>query len=363
MRRFRPGLVLVGICVGAILIGVLQLLTTRTPLPTGSSYSAEQDGALALVTWVQELGGTVDRHRESAATDAAGELPRTLLLIQPERMVDRATRVAYDDVPRAGGTLIVAGDSPAWLLYARALGLTPTPVEPGPVAVQTPDGLNFELHPRFALDVPADAPSETETLLSDADGRVFGIRRPYRGGTLVVLSTPEPLLNGALRDDAAARFVYRTVVTPALTGPLAVDEAHHSFAPTSPGVADAPASADELLLRTPVGRAILFALVVGFVGLVLTGRRLGPAVPGRTAVQTRRTMYEHVQMLASLYRRGRQFGTVRAGYERHYARTLARGQGGPPARVAQLTAAVDEIAHARSEPELIAAVGRADEPG
>jgi hypothetical protein len=352
-------MVLLGICVVAILIGVLRLATMRTPLPTGSTYSAEPDGALGLYTWVQELGGSIERRHDSAPAGGAGPVPGRLLVVQPERLLDRATRAAYDEVPRAGGTLVVAGDSPAALAYARMLGLASEPVEPIATVARTPDGLEVPLQPRVALDI-GDS-TTAEPLLTDARGQVFAVRQPYRNGTLIVLSTPQPFLNLQLRDDDTARFVYREVVAPALGGVIAVDEAHHSFIPA---VADAsPATADDLLFQTPVGRAVLYAMLVGFAVLVLTGRRLGPAVAGRSAVQTRRTMYEHVQMLASLYRRGRQFSTVRAAYSRYYARAVTRAAGGPPGRVAHLSEAVAEIEQARTEPELIAAVGRASDAG
>ena len=49
MSRLRSSMVLLGICVVALLIGTLRVVTQRTPLPTGSSYSAQPDGAQAAV--------------------------------------------------------------------------------------------------------------------------------------------------------------------------------------------------------------------------------------------------------------------------------------------------------------------------
>jgi len=70
-------------------------------------------------------------------------------------------------------------------------------------------------------------------------------------------------------------------------------------------------------------------------------------------------MYEHVQMLANLYRRAGQFGTLRAAFDRHYKRELARGNAGPKT-MATLAVAVARIETARNEADLIAAVAAAE---
>ena len=72
-------------------------------------------------------------------------------------------------------------------------------------------------------------------------------------------------------------------------------------------------------------------------------------------------MYEHVQMLANLYRRAGQLPTVRAAFARQYRRELARGgvSSRSPNRTAALAEALARIETARSESELIAAVAAA----
>ena len=70
-------------------------------------------------------------------------------------------------------------------------------------------------------------------------------------------------------------------------------------------------------------------------------------------------MYEHVQMLANLYRRAGQFSTVRAAFGRHVSRELARGGGASPKRAAMLAEALARIETARTEADLIAAVASA----
>jgi hypothetical protein len=119
---------------------------------------------------------------------------------------------------------------------------------------------------------------------------------------------------------------------------------------------------NQLLFSTAAGRAVLYTAVVAFVYLLLSGLRLGPPVRPRPPTETRRTMYEHVQMLANLYRRAGQFVTVRDAFSRHYARVLTRGARSPH-QAATLTAALARIQRARSESELIAAVAGIDDAG
>jgi hypothetical protein len=351
MRRVRSSMVLLGICVIALLIGGLRLATERTPLPAGSSYSAQPDGVLALYTWSAIVGGRPNRLQEIALTDA--EVPAVVLVVQPETPLDSMARDAFDVVAQDGGTLVVAGDSLPWLLYARSLGVTVQPLRSGASTASTPDsGLTLPIASRFRLRADDATP-----LLITPDGDWVALRMPYRQGSLVVLASPGPLTNVALdaADGQTARFVYRELLPQAVRGGvLAFDEVHHSFAPPTP----APTTLNQLLFETAPGRAVVYVALLTFAYLALSGRRLGPPLPARPPAATRRTMYEHVQTLANLYRRAGQLAVVREAFGRQYARQLARG-GGPPGVAATLASALVRIESARTEAELIAAVAAA----
>jgi hypothetical protein len=344
-------MVLLGICVVALLIGGLRLATERTPLPGGSSYSAQPDGVLALYTWSEVVGGRPTRVQDIPMPDS--QAPAMVLVVQPETPLDSTSQDAFDTVAQNGGTLVVAGDSVAWLLYARSLGITVEPLRSGASSASTPDsGLTLPVIARYRLRADGATP-----LLVTANGDWVALRMPYRQGSLIVLASPGPLTNAALdaSDGQTARFVYREVLPQAVRGAaLAFDEVHHSFAPPTP----APTTLNQLLFDTTPGRAVMYVALLTFAYLALSGRRLGPPVPARAPTETRRTMYEHVQMLANLYRRGRQLAVVRDAFGRHYARLLARG-GGSPKRTAELASAVVRIEAARTEAELIAAVAAA----
>ena len=350
MSRVRSSMVLLGICIVALLIGTLRVATDRPPLPTGSSYSTQPDGAQGLYDWAETLGASTSRLQDQLLPDA--QVAPTLLVLQPETTLSATAQDAFDAVPRQGGTLVVAGDSLSWLLYARNLGITVEPIRSGADGAATPDGaLNLPIVALYRLRAAGATP-----LLIAPSGDWVALRMPYKQGSLMVIATPQPLTNAGLRDPQTARFVFREVLSEAIGHPFIVDEANHSFAPR---LAGGPATVNQLLFETSAGRAVIFASVLTFLYVLLSGRRLGPALPARPPTETRRTMYEHVQMLANLYRRAGQFAVVRAAFSRHLARSIARGASGSPTRTAMLVAALARVEAARTESELVAAVASA----
>src|ERR1700737_1577631 len=105
MSRLRSSMILLGICVAALLVGVLHLLTERTTLPIGSSYSAQPDGALALYEWTAALGASPSRLQTDVVHQPPGGTPPTVLVLQPETPVTRSFGATLDSVPDKGGTL------------------------------------------------------------------------------------------------------------------------------------------------------------------------------------------------------------------------------------------------------------------
>lgn len=330
MSRWRSSMLLLGVAVVAIVIGFLRVITEPTALPTGSSYSAQPDGALALYSWLSELGAQPTRLSSFDSPRSAG----SVFIVEPVSVGGDQSRQMLDAVGDRGGTIVLAGDSIPWLLQTRNLGVTVEPSQPAPDPAQTPDGLRVPLSSRYRVRADGAQP-----LLVLPNGDWAALRKPYRQGTLVVIVSPEPLTNAGLADADTARFVFRDVASPVVASgqSVAFDEINRP-----PGIAvGAPEtpSLSQLLFATAPGRAVLYAALVVFVFLLLAGRRLGPAIVPRSPAQSQRTMYEHVQMLADLYRRAGQFGALRNNLGRQYARHS-------PATAAR-------IAAARNEAELI----------
>jgi hypothetical protein len=337
-------MLLLGIAVAAILIGALRLLTEQAAPPPGSSSSAQPDGALALYTWVGDVGGQTQRLDGAAIDPSVG----TVVILDPPAIVEGATRDALDAFADRGGTIVLAGNSLQWLVSARTLGVAAEPATGQSSTATTPDGLNLPFTSRYRLTSSA---ADAEPVLVRDDGEWVGLKMPYRQGNLIVIASPEPFTNAGLSDDSTARFVFRQVVSPAATTgqTVAFDEIGRS------GPESTVPNLEQLVFQTPTGRAVLYAAILTFVFLVLTGRRLGPPVYLRSAAESPRTMYEHVQMLANLYRRAGQLSVVRQTLSRHYARGLARGAM-DPGHTAALAAALARVDAARTESDLIGAV-------
>lgn len=351
MTRLRSSMLLLAISVIAVLIGSVRVLTQRPVLPFGSSYSTDANGAGALYAWADALNATVSRVGDTASLLPPGS---TLLVLQPQDVFTPETRLAYSAHLAGGGTLVLAGDSPALISYLPTLGFDVDPIRAAVYTAASPDGgATLSAASRYRLRSPEPMP-----LLATEDGLVLAARRPLQGGSVIVILTPEPLLNGNLRDEGDARFVYRAIVEPTLRGggSLLFDEAHR--AGITIRAADRSPSFDSLLFGTTPGRAILYLVGLIFAYLVLSGRRLGPAVAPPSARSTPRTMLEHVHMLADLYRRSGNVTAARDAFVRHYARVLSGPTRPGSERLARCLRAIGD---ARNERDLIEAVAAASD--
>ena len=101
MSRVRSSMVLLGICIVALLIGTLRVATDRPPLPTGSSYSTQPDGAQGLYDWAD-----TDKVLAALNVHVKDTLPVRILMLQ------RDTKVALD----------VAGFRHVWSIAMKYTG-------------------------------------------------------------------------------------------------------------------------------------------------------------------------------------------------------------------------------------------------
>ncbi|HET7770032.1 MAG TPA: DUF4350 domain-containing protein [Chloroflexota bacterium] len=359
-------------------IAVLRSRQQETDYPAGSSHSVEPDGARALYLWLEAAGGRVGRLEGNQSLVRAR--PDALLIIQPSFVAGGGGRMAMDDVTDRGGTVILAGHSPTALEYASELGvrssLTGSVIETATTPLAAGPQLSVPVRTRVSLQ--GGTP-----LLQGPDGRIVATRRAVGRGQVVVLSTPLPLSNEGLRDPETARFVYRELVAPLTRVPggasVLFDESLHAD-PTGALSPDASLTTrmQRFVFSTPLGWAAVYAGLLVFGYLLLAGRRLGPALRPVRAEGASRTMYEHVQALANLYRRGGQLLALRAHFSRHYRRRVARAlgtaavfdrpvapdelmeRGLSPGRAQQIAGALAAIDAARSERALGEAVRRAD---
>jgi hypothetical protein len=361
-----------GVLVGvAVAIAGAQVASQEKQLPVGSSYSYQPDGAQALYLWTEALGARPQRvERLDRLPANAADL---VLVVQPETGPTAAGTRALEAALGRGGTVVLAGDSfPMWAyLSALNVRMDPTEIVTSATAPESGAALPIRAGSRLRAD-------DATPLLLAPNGDWLALRKPHRNGSVVVIATADPLTNAALHDRDVARWVYREILASLPRGgSVAFDESRH--ASVTPPVS-APVSFRQLALESAPGRAALYAAALIFLYRLLSGRRLGPPLPAADPGEASRTMFEHVQALAGLYRRARQFGYVRDFFAHHYGRAAARSLGveagrlstpeglasevrgrGIPADLADpLVDALAQVANARSESQLIAAVARAD---
>jgi hypothetical protein len=382
-RAVRSGAILLALSFVAVLIAWLASRASPPTWPQGSSRSYQRDGAQALFLWAESLGARPQRldRGGQAAGDSPPSLASTglLLVIQPQRPIQQEHRVAFDEVPRRGGTLVLAGDS-AWLrAYAASLGVEATSSPLQRTATTPGDGAAVQANSRLKLADGAARP-----LLLAPNGDWLALRKPYLSGSLVVIGSVHPLTNDGLRHRDTARFVYRELLRPLPPGAaVGFDEVHRGSPAAGPDGAGQPVGLRHLVFSSAPGRAIVYTAVVLFGYLVLSGRRFGTPLAPVEAAERTRPLVEHVQALAGLHRQARQFRYARRFFTERYQRLFARSLGveplsldpagaqqgqpprashpGVPPEQARLVAeALTGLARASSEADLIAAVRLAD---
>jgi hypothetical protein len=160
-------------------------------------------------------------------------------------------------------------------------------------------------------------------------------------GSLIVVGTIAPFLTDGLANADNARFaVALTAAALATGGSVAFDEYHHGVHPAANILA--------LVQRTWLGRSLLFALVVTFAYVALTGRRLGPPQP--LDPRPPRSSLEYIRGFAGLVRRAGRQEIVRDRARRELHAGLARAVGLDPATpFARVVDRIREGSAARAE--------------
>jgi hypothetical protein len=373
MSRNRNLVALGALATLALLAAWFAYTSSRPRYPVGSSQSPAPEGSRALYLWAEALDRRVQR-LERLAFSSSGS-PEVVLLLQPLLPVMEDARQALEVVPERGGTLILAGDTPAVQAAAEAYGVDVQPSRRHLRALAPGLGDSVPVNTRLRL---RDDEESATPLLVASNGDVLALRKTHGRGDVVVVTSVLPFTNDGLRDQGAARFVHRVVFGTARPGSaVAFDETH--YGPTWSAGAGQPAQRfDDLLRYTAPGRAVVYVALLTFCYLWLSGRRLGPALAPADPAESSRPLYEQVQALAGLYRRSGQLAYLRSHFQDQYRRILAGGSAAPPgtAGVAptspappsltppqqpQAAQALSQLGQARTTSQLIEAVNRMEE--
>jgi Domain of unknown function (DUF4350) len=309
MRRVAGGpLAILLVCLLVIAVAAALVGSSRPNDVDPSSRSAGNAGTLALFQWLSRLGLPVER----MSGDFQPQRADVLVVSNPSTAFtpDDAAKVAA--MVRAGGVVLLAVDRvsvrPAAELLS-ALSASPNPssllgessqpaaYDAVPAVPVDPAGLVHRVPMQAGLDFDVEPGAAAPLLVHD--GQTVAMAIPLGSGRAFVLGSPYPISNLGLRQKDSALFVL-SLIDRARGGHVVFDEVHHG----ETGVSGARAA-----LSGPVGLAGLLAALAIFLWLLLSGRRLGRALP---AVDPARvpSATEYVDALGALIERTSQRGGI-----------------------------------------------------
>lgn len=349
MKQRRDLLILLALLVILVLFTILgpgqSRDEARSSAPT--THSSAPGGALALLRWTQSLG--YDARRLQFSAFQVDEQAAALFILNPSVAINRTEAQMVLEWVEAGGTLILAEDRPqifgAGNALLRELDITirsyagETDEAPLAKAIEQAPVLQPVLNSppvravlaRTSQIVVIENDAAIHLAGQPADPVLIGIKRAQ--GYIYVSSASFPFTNDGLRDAQNAALMLNLLRRVPPGGRILFDEYHHGFF--------TPPSLRTLVLSSPWGWALIYALAVFVAYLILTGRRFGRPVPLREEVALRSSA-EYVESMADLFQRGGKRAFILQHYYTDFKRRLARPYGINPnlddaAFVAELT--------------------------
>jgi hypothetical protein len=324
-RRISDAWLAVGILAllfGVIVAGAL-LAPNQAALPALSSHSTQKDGSQALYVWLEQLGYQVSNTPGCAFVVPEGTQVVFLLEPHPTLPVQANEWEELDQFVEDGGTLISAGDGLNSASVADHYGfsieqagynsyivpLTPVLHSP-PLDFSKISILTFNHLVRSKFDY---LPVLVEK------NHPYAVSLPKGKGQVILVADSALFSNKGLKKYGAAQLLLN-LLTPIPPGvKVWFDEWHHGehsleMVRNGPG---------DWLLHTAGGQAVLWVLLVVFVGLVLEGRYFGrPLAAEKNAV--RRAPLEYVNALAGLNQRAGHRREILGVYYYQLKRSLSQ---------------------------------------
>jgi hypothetical protein len=324
MRRVNPLYLLAAVLAVATIVFAFA---TVGAAPTGSGrtgsvYDDGAGGAGALRRYLAAMGAnTTTVQGDRFVPDPAAA---TVLFILGA--AEAITPTDAENVKRfvsAGGTAIVATDIGILerpLLDAfdvRITGIAAPGTHPLRSAIFADPPARA-----IAVDRAGSLSLGPKALALANDGRTTIVAAVREGrGTFYVVASLGPFVAAGLGQADNARFALALAHDAvAIGGTVAFDEYHHGSHPSTDVLV--------LLQSTWPGRALVFASMVGFLYLVLSGRRLGPPVP--LDPRPARSSLEFIRGFAGLVRRSGRGEIARRRLRRDLRGGLARALGLDP---------------------------------
>lgn len=294
-------------------------------LPALTSLSSAPDGTLALKLWLQQINYTVLEDVISLY-----QLPKSakiILVLQPSFFQPDELKV-LDNWVKAGGTLIAAGDSYGMFDLENHFDFDAKLFDQPPQRISV--GTPLFTNPKIDTTIPLPAsgfPDLSYYLISTrpsylpylvASNQPVLVSFDLGKGRVILSSTAYAFSNIGLKQAGNPELVLNLLGLARVKGPVWFDEWHHGIQ----GAADA-VGPENWLRNTPLGRSVLFVVLVIFLALVFQGRGFGRPVPLPHELK-RRGALEHVTAMANLSRLAGHRQAVLKQYHHELKRTLGR---------------------------------------
>lgn len=311
------GLGLITLLVVLMIAAALQKSTTDA-IPYLSS-SSSPTGTLALKLWLGDLKYKVlEPQLDNFVPPTDADL--VLVLAPLTNMTDRDLE-ALDAWVKKGGTLVLAGDTPAarsgfeHFKFSRGL----LPVTSPPLVAHTPLLDSPPQTDSATLDTDFYLASERTDFVTHIamDGRPIVVSFEQGNGRVILSTAAYPFSNLGLKEQGNAELTLNLVSLAVHRGSVWFDDWHHGLQ------SDSIVGPDQWLRRTPFGHALVFVGLVVFIALILQGRGFGRPIPLLHEIR-RRGPLEHVTAVANLNRKAGHRSAVLAQYHMRLKRHIGK---------------------------------------
>lgn len=326
MKNRRDILIIAGLflaLIAFVVFGPEKPPEQMSELPT--THSTSEHGVTALFSWVQAMG--YDAQRLEYRDFTLSEEDHVLLILRPTQPVASEHARETMEWVTNGGTLILVDDNSQLFGDSNAL-LKELLIDSVPITqsmlIEHVNPLQpvFDTPPIDAVEVRAErivlSQRDDYTPLLGKDGNVVLVGLRHGRGYIYFSSMIYPFTNSGLHNQQNAGLILNMLRRAPSGGRIVFDEYHHGFIreplPTLS------------LTGTPIGWAMLYAMLTIGLYMILSGRRFGKPVPLTEETQPR-TSIEFVESMADMFQRGEKRDFVLRHYYHDFKRRLARPLG------------------------------------
>jgi hypothetical protein len=317
----RDTKLVIGILILLVAVTVFAALQKQTQqqYPALSTLSSAPDGGLAFKLWVQDLHYNVD---DAVLESFIPPKNASILFVLEPMFPSEEELQAIEEWVKEGGTLIAIGEQYGMYTLAGHFDFefsyltdsTPEAVIETPL-VESPavPALN-NLKPRVGLRSTRD----DYVVLATKSGEPVLVSFEHGKGRVILGTVPAAFTNAGLKQAGNAELALNILALAKNKGTVWFDEWHHGQRSQEQILGPA-----EFLRRTPIGHALLFSVLVIFLGLFIQGRGFGRPVPLPQDIK-RRGALEHVTGIANLSRRASHRPAVMMHYHQQIKRKLGQ---------------------------------------